>query len=442
VYVTATLRNKELGSKDVHFLDVAATVHDAAKQECAATLLQDAVDGNWHDIAEKSGVYFPLEVARVGTQVDIAKATASVAEDHNAILNYVAVKQSLRTEAPTEHAQYDRLNSFVHAIFASAELYRLACERPEGSVEAMERLLKLQADPNKFVRRGNTALFAVIGADPLVKKPAASKDLLPMLELLIKSKADPNCANSQLATVLDCAGDLAEPAQALLRAHGAKSFDEVSPVLEQKVNKALEEIVSKGFASEKSSFGGSGGGGDGAKLMRIAEQCLEKAAVTLNIYPTASCHIQTLLTKQDKFRRRGGAVESALKSAGCRNTIDLQSVNNGPLVRLTISFPMAKAKVKAEAKPQNIDVREKIGLSTSKGETQEEIEGKVRECFEKADKNHNKVLSKYEFKRIFTELPHCDLSATQIEALFKHIDTNNNGVLSFDEFFKYMYRYW
>lgn len=40
---------------------------------------------------------------------------------------------------------------FVHSAFASAELYRLACERPEGCVERARELLKMGAEPLRAI---------------------------------------------------------------------------------------------------------------------------------------------------------------------------------------------------------------------------------------------------------------------------------------------------
>lgn len=87
----------------------------------------------------------------------------------------------------------------------------------------------------------------------------------------------------------------------------------------------------------------------------------------------------------------------------------------------------------------NVFVRKKFGLFTPEEETEEEKEKKVRECFEKADANGDKVISKDEFMNIFTKLPGTDLTTEHIEGLFKQIDANGNGVLTFDEFFDYMY---
>jgi hypothetical protein len=87
----------------------------------------------------------------------------------------------------------------------------------------------------------------------------------------------------------------------------------------------------------------------------------------------------------------------------------------------------------------NVFVRKKFGLFTPEEETEAEKEAKVRACFEKADTNGDKVISKDEFLNIFSKLANCDLLPEHIDGLFKQIDTNNNGALTFDEFFDYMY---
>jgi len=87
----------------------------------------------------------------------------------------------------------------------------------------------------------------------------------------------------------------------------------------------------------------------------------------------------------------------------------------------------------------NVFVRKKFGLYTPQDETEAEKEAKVRECFEKADTNMDNQISKEEFMNIFLKLPKCDLQKEHIDGLFKQIDVNNNGSLSFDEFFDYMY---
>lgn len=341
VYITGRLRDKSLGSKGVHFLDVMAFVVRGREEPAGgsvAVILQDATAGNWHEVTEVPGVYFPLEVACAGTEVDIAKSEASVDADRNAILNHIAHSRAERTEPPVAHAQYDSLNEAIHRIFASAELYRLACARPDGCVEAMDRLLKMQADPNNFVRNGNTALFALVGADPMSRERTATESLEPMLALLLGARADPNSVNSQMLTVLDTAGALPSTERSLLRAHGARAHREVVSGLEKSTNSELHKVVLKGFSMERGAFGGTGGGGSGAKLLQRAEQCMLEVATMLKRYPSVPCHIITRVTKQDRFLARGRALKSALESAGCSNPIDLHSVDHGPLVRVTLSF--------------------------------------------------------------------------------------------------------
>jgi len=268
VHLTEALRSRRICKKDGHLLDVAASV---SVEQCRTTcsglkpaemstvgdpaLLQDASNGHWQECSSAQGLYFPLEVARVGTQVDIAKATASVESDRNAILNYVATGAAKRSPPPTVHTQYDGLNAFIHGIFASAELYRLACERPTGCVEQARRLLQLRGDPNKFVRAGNTALFAAVGADPAVPNNLGSiGDGISLLELLLDSRADPNIVNSKGLTVIDCAHHLSRDAVDLLHRYRAKPIEEVAAVHEELINQELEKVLNKGFASESLAF--------------------------------------------------------------------------------------------------------------------------------------------------------------------------------------------
>eukprot|EP00928_Gymnodinium_smaydae_P079713 TRINITY_DN63572_c0_g1_i1.p1 TRINITY_DN63572_c0_g1~~TRINITY_DN63572_c0_g1_i1.p1 ORF type:complete len:655 (+),score=97.21 TRINITY_DN63572_c0_g1_i1:188-1966(+) len=351
--LTQRLRDGEDTSKPSHFLDVAAPVYsDAAgtKGDFATSLLQDAVGGNWHECSDTLGAHFPLEVARAGTEVDIVQAHASIPEDRNAILNYVAKGESSRGPPPREHEEYDKLNTFIHSVFASAELYRVACERPPTCLEDMARLLQMRADPNKFIRHGNTALFATIGADPVASTPAPPEMLQPMLELLLRSRADPNFVNSNSSTVLDYAGALSDDTQRLLRVRGALPYSEAKLPAQQQANDVLEQILAKGFAKEGEAFGGSGGGGSGAKVMRVAEQCLHEAAAVLKRYPKASCSITTRATKQDRLKKRGGALKQLLESAGCTNSISLHSESHGPLVRITLVFGEDGAQSTAEPK--------------------------------------------------------------------------------------------
>eukprot|EP00929_Paragymnodinium_shiwhaense_P094114 TRINITY_DN54555_c0_g1_i2.p1 TRINITY_DN54555_c0_g1~~TRINITY_DN54555_c0_g1_i2.p1 ORF type:complete len:964 (-),score=214.96 TRINITY_DN54555_c0_g1_i2:44-2935(-) len=344
MHLTESLREGKFGNKDTHFLDVAAIAHSdkaAADCELVATMLQDALQGNWHEQTEEEGVYFPLEVARVGTKVDIAKAQASVVADRNAILNYVATTKASRQPPPQACDEYVALNSFIHSIFASAELYRLACERPEGCLEAAQHLLQLRCDPNKFTRKGNTPLFAVVGADPQAAEAAQDTVLIPFMKLLLGANSDPNRLNSDNKTVLDACGDsVTEVAKKLLEESGAKTFEEIAPAREKELNVMLADMARTVFASFKEChcFGGSGGGGDGSKLLAPIEGFVFKVAAVLKQYPKANCAIGTLLTKLDKFGRRGPSIQRALEADGCQNQFDAYHVQRGPLVTITVSF--------------------------------------------------------------------------------------------------------
>lgn len=161
-HLTQRLRSREddLSSKSTHFLDLVAFDESAGSPKPYApesvAILQDGVKG-WNEVAAGQA-HFPLEVARVGTSVDIRLAEASLQSDRHAIMNFIAYgAMTLKTSSnppPVKHVAYDKLNEFVHSAFASAELYRLACERPEGCVERAKELLSLGADPNSFVREG------------------------------------------------------------------------------------------------------------------------------------------------------------------------------------------------------------------------------------------------------------------------------------------------
>jgi len=169
-HITQQLQSRTclLANKGWHLLDVAAPVlsESSSRDPFKVTLLQDAGNGNFLERSDTAGTYFPLEVARVGTEVDIYKAEASEVKDRNSILNYVATQTCSRETPPETHPNYQNLNLFIHRTFASAELYRLACERP-ANLEGIRRLLELQGDPTRFIRNGNTAIHAAVGADPL-----------------------------------------------------------------------------------------------------------------------------------------------------------------------------------------------------------------------------------------------------------------------------------
>merc|ERR1719159_2421532 len=88
-----------------------------------------------------------------------------------------------------------------------------------------------------------------------------------------------------------------------------------------------------------------------------------------------------------------------------------------------------------ETKDQcSVAMRKLFGLFTPEEQSENEKEAKVRECFEKADVNGDKQISKDEFMRMFTQLPQTKgMPERDIEFLFNDIDKNKNGLLSLDD---------
>ncbi|CAE8690688.1 unnamed protein product [Polarella glacialis] len=347
-----------------HFLDLVA---ETGAPGGGVGILEDAAvsgGGSWHEVSGWSGLApFPLEVARCGTEVDIRLAQASLEEDRRAILSHITDNgRSCRSQpAPEQHEAYDKLNDFVHAAFASAELYRLVCERPADCVEKARRLLarcRDSLDPNSFVRQGNTALFALVGADPSHPSAAEPALLQEMLALLIDSKADVNHVNSNLQTALDCvcsssSSSSAGGAESFLLSHGALPFAEAAVLAERSFNARLEEVLARGGfgapvlggpVKAGQAFGGSGGGGSGAKLLGRAEQSLREAAASLKLYPSVLCTISTPAGAQDRLAQRGKVVLAALQAAGCRNPFELQTAGtyhprgSVPQLRISVAF--------------------------------------------------------------------------------------------------------
>jgi len=97
-------------------------------------------------------------------------------------------------------------------------------------------------------------------------------------------------------------------------------------------------------------------------------------------------------------------------------------------------------KYDATKDQMSVATRKLFGLFTPEEQPMDEKEAKVRECFEKADVNGDKQISKDEFMSMFAKLPNTKgMPERDIEALFNDMDKNKNGFLSFDEFFDYMY---
>ena len=70
----------------------------------------------WNEIAQGPTAHFPLEVARVGTSVDVRLAEASLQSDRHAIMNFIALGPTgLRASnpPPVKHVAYDKLNELL-----------------------------------------------------------------------------------------------------------------------------------------------------------------------------------------------------------------------------------------------------------------------------------------------------------------------------------------
>lgn len=339
--------------KKRYFLDILAPVVEKEpttnrRDKVTITMLQDAIGGSWNEVSDTEGVFFPLGVAHVGVGVDVLFSEASEDSDRRLILNFLTQGIASTDEPPQTHPKYDELNSFVHNVFASAELYRVASEQPDSCVEAAAALLELRADVNSFVRQGQTALFAAAGADPASQQAlpavneAAQRDLL---DLLLAARADVNHASADKKTVLDYAVSLSEDARGLLIKHGAKTFADAAPQIEWTANAQLAQILSHGFASEVQAFIG---GDAGTKLGPIAQRSLQASASVLKLYLWAPCRIgmQTSLSRHQASlaTERAQSVCLALESAGCTNTFHVHCGTQVCLLTLAVSLsPLRQA---------------------------------------------------------------------------------------------------
>lgn len=98
-------------------------------------------------------------------------------------------------------------------------------------------------------------------------------------------------------------------------------------------------------------------------------------------------------------------------------------------------------KVYDPAKDQvSIFVRKKLGLfASTEGASQDEQVAEVRAAFEKADSNKDQVLSMDEVVALFSQIPNSNLTQEHVEGLFKQIDVDSDGKVTFDEFFNYLF---
>jgi len=360
-HITQQLRCGALADrtdKKRYFLDILAPVmpKDTAPGDATVTItmLQDAVGGSWNEVSDTDGVFFPLGVAHIGVGLDVRKAEASVATEQAAILNLLTRGVASKDPPPKAHPKYDEMNDFVHMVFASAELYRVASEQPAECVESAAALLELRADVNSFVRQGNTPLFAAAGADPAKCKIADTAAQRDLVELLLTARADVNHANADMKTVLDCATDLSEDARGLLLEHGAKTFQDAAPDLERSANAKLSHILVTGFSSEKQAFVG---GDAGTKLGAVAQRSLQVAAAILKLYHWAPCRIG-MQTATGRYQatlagERAQNVRLTLESAGCTNSFEILCGAQKALLSLSVSLrpPSQRREHKAAGPP-------------------------------------------------------------------------------------------
>ncbi|CAJ1354669.1 unnamed protein product, partial [Effrenium voratum] len=379
-HLTQLLRSghAKLSNKCSHFMDLVA-FHEGQSVSESVAILQDGLVG-WHEIS--AGLArFPLEVARVGTTVDVRMAQATLQCDRRAIMNHIAFGKASQDIPAIDHSSYDELNVFVHSAFASAELYRLACERPAGCVERARELLAMGADPNSFVREGNTAILALVGADPTQPTPADLPLLQEMVSLLVASGARLNHVNSHMQTALDhiIATDEASPAAVFLRSQGAVSFEESASAAEELWNSRIKAVLRRGgfgaptdedrsHSKPTQAFGGAGGGGSGAKLLGRAEQSLREVASLTKIYPASVCSIETPSGPHDKLGLRGKAVLAALKAAGAPNPFELRCSGpyhpRGSLPLLRVQISLVDKSNPSEAQATNRGLQDVTSIAT------------------------------------------------------------------------------
>ena len=187
-----------------------------------------------------------------------------------------------------------------------------------------------------------------------------------MSSLLIENGARLDHVNSSLRTALDeLQAHGAQEASQFLSSKGAKSFEAAAAEAESMWNELMRELLERGgfgapsvrTARSVQAFGGSGGGGAGAKLLGKAEQSLREAVAYLKrleleftsarrgstdvsrwlfngfrwcsglprLYPTARVHIETPSGPHDKHNLRGKSVMNALRQAGAPNPLELRT---------------------------------------------------------------------------------------------------------------------
>jgi len=142
------------------------------------------------------------------------------------------------------------------------------------------------------------------------------------------------------------------------------------------------------------------------------------------------------------IKDREETLKKARKSLNEKPTSKFASTWTAQVTGLTTELAILnELKVYDPAKDQvSIFVRKKFGLYIGmQGASEEDTIAQVRECFEQADANKDRVLSLEEMKSVFNKLPSSNLAPEHIEGLFKQMDKDGDGSVSFDEFFAYIF---
>ena len=145
----------------------------SGKEHIKFAMEQGAVGHRW------SSGSFPPDVAAAGALVRVQDAEASWPCDKTTILNHIVESAHPNSEPPTEHANYDKMNSAVQGLFRGAAWFAHASS---GNAQGLRALLS-----------GGTA--GVDYQDPSGKTPAwnsAAKGHTECLQVLAECKADLN----------------------------------------------------------------------------------------------------------------------------------------------------------------------------------------------------------------------------------------------------------
>ena len=108
-------------------------LRDASGKEHIKFAVEQTRDGT----AWSSGS-FPPDVAAAGALVRVQDAEASWPRDKTTILNHIVESAHPNSEPPTEHANYDKMNSAVQGLFRGAALFGHAMN---GTAQGLRDLL-------------------------------------------------------------------------------------------------------------------------------------------------------------------------------------------------------------------------------------------------------------------------------------------------------------